>query len=135
MQKSKVTLAITSTLTLLIIIGLIIVSKGSNLFAGLNLVIFILIVGIGLIAFVREFKKNREIKAGFPADDELSKRIKYKAGYHTYMASMYMWLFIFLLRDKFPDTETMLGGGILISALLSFIISFYIKRIFNENPN
>jgi len=123
------------TIILLLIGGLILASADTDLFSGLNLVIFILIVALALIAFVKAFKKDREIKKGFPADDELSKRIKYKAGYHSFQASMYMWLFIFLLKDKFPDTETMLGGGILLSAFISFIITIYVKRNFNENPN
>ncbi len=45
---------------------------------------------------------------------------------------MYMWLFIFLLKDKFPDTETLLGGGILLAALISFITKIIVKQRFNE---
>lgn len=135
MAKNKSKLLITSIITLLLIGGIIIGFTGLETFRGLNLIILILIIAFAIIAFTKAFKKDREIKKGFPAEDEMSNLIKYKAGYHSFMASMYMWLFIFLLKDKFPDTETMLGGGILLSGLISFIITFFVKRNFNENPN
>jgi len=43
-----------------------------------------------------------------------------------------MWLFIFILKDWFPDTETMLGGGILLSATIFYITKVVVKRRFYE---
>ena len=114
------------------ILGFIAVEKGTNLFQGLDLIIFILIVLGGIIAFVSALKKDKEEKQGMPADDKFSLLLKYKSGYYAYMASLYMWLFIFLFKGYFPDVETMLGGGILLSALISFIRKFIVKRQFNE---
>ena len=37
-----------------------------------------------------------------------------------------------LKKDKFPDTETMPGGGILLSALILFIATYIVKQEFNE---
>ena len=65
----------------------------------------------------------------------MTTQIKYKSGYYAYLYSMYMWLFIFLLKDKFPDVETMLGGGILLSALIGFIVKIIVKRNLNEKSN
>ena len=76
-------------------------------------------------------KKDKEARDGFPSDDELSNIVKFKSGYYAYMSSMYMWLFIFLLRDKFPDVETMVGGGILLSALMAFISKIVVKKSLN----
>lgn len=131
MKKSRATLMITSVLIMASFWGFIVLEKGTNLFKGLDLVIFVLIVIIGAIAFARAFKKNKEEKEGLATEDELSTQMKYKSGYYAYLASMYMWLFIFLFKDKFPDTETMLGGGILLSALISFIAKVVVKRNFN----
>jgi hypothetical protein len=36
------------------------------------------------------------------------------------------------MKDKFPDIETMLGGGILLSALISFIAKYVVKQKLNE---
>ena len=114
------------------VLGFIIVEKGTNLFHGLNLLILILIILGGVVAFVTALKKDKEEKQGMPADDEFSLLLKYKAGYYAYMASLYMWLFIFLFKGYFPDIETMLGGGILLSALVGFISKYIVKQQFNE---
>jgi hypothetical protein len=65
----------------------------------------------------------------------MSTRIKYKAGYHAFMASMYIWLFIFLFKDLFPDVETMLGGGILLSAVTAMAIKAYLTRHYHEDQD
>ena len=132
MKKNRNTFLITSVLIIFTILVLITLEKGSDLFQGLNLVVFILIVVIGVIAFVRALKKDKEEKEGLTSDDELSNKIKYKSGYYSYLASMYLWLFIFLFKDKFPDKETLIGGAILLSAIISFISKIIIKRNFNE---
>lgn len=130
MNKKRTTLMITSILIMAAIWGFIIIERGTNLFQGFDLLVFSLIVIFGIIAFVNALKKDKDEKEGLPSDDELSNQIKYKSGYYAYMASMYMWLFIFLLKDNFPDTETMLGGGILLSALIAFISKMVVKRNF-----
>ena len=106
--------------------------KDANLFQGLNLLLFILIIGVAVIAGLNMIKKDKEKKEGIPVDDELSTKIKYKAGYKAYMASMYMWLFIFFFKSYFPNTESMLGGGILLSALIFFISKIYVKQNLHE---
>lgn len=132
MKKNRKTLMITSILLMLVIWGFIAIERGTDLFHGLDLVIFSLIVIIGVIALIRALKKDKEEKEGLPPEDELSLQIRNKSGYYAYMASMYMWLFIFLFKDKFPDIETMLGGGILLSALIGFISKLIVKRDLND---
>lgn len=132
MKKNKRILLITSILIMVAFGGFIVADKETSLFQGLELLIFVLIVIIGIIAFVIAFKKDKEEKEGYPSDDELSTLIKYKSGYYAYLASMYMWLFIFLFKDKFPNIESMLGGGILLSALIGFLAKLYVKQNFNE---
>jgi len=132
MKKRRKTLLITSVLMMAVLWAFIVLEKGTTLFKGLDLVIFVLIIIGGSIAFISALKRDKEEKEGQPAEDELSSKIKYKAGYYAYMASMYMWLFIFLMKDKFPDSETMLGGGILLSALISYIAKYIVKKNFDE---
>ena len=123
---------ISSILITLTLLGFIMVIRGPELLGGLELFILVLIIVLAVVVFVNALKRDRDIKAGLPVDDELSTRIKYKAGYYAYLASMYMWLFIFLLKDNFPDVETMLGGGILLSAAISVIIKYVVKYKFDE---
>ena len=99
----------------------------SNLVLDLNNLIAIL----GIIGLYRALKLAKEEREGMNTEDELSLHLKYKAGYYAYMSSMYMWLFIFLLKENFPDTETMLGGGILLSGLIAFITKIVVKYELN----
>jgi len=132
MKKNRKTLMIVSIVFMAAIWGFIALEKGTDLFGGLDLVIFILIIAGGIIALVNAVKRDKEEKQGIPAEDELSTLMKYKSGYLAYMASMYMWLFIFLFKSKFPDVETMLGGGILLSALIFAIAKYVVKQKLNE---
>jgi uncharacterized membrane-anchored protein len=131
MKPSRKTFLITSVLITLTLLGFIFIVRGTVRFQGLDLLIFAMIVVFGVIAFTNALKKDKEEQQGFPADDEFSNLIKYKSGYLAFLVSMYMWLFIFLLQDKFPDTETMLGGGILLSGLISVFTRIYVKRQLN----
>jgi len=59
-------------------------------------------------------------------------RASYKAGYYSFLTSMYIWLFIFLFQRYFPDVETMLGGGILLSCIIAIGLRAYLTRHFDE---
>ena len=98
----------------------------------LNIVILSMILVLGGYVIMMEIKKTKERADGLPEEDELSALIKYKSGYRAYMVSMYMWLFIFIFKDKFPDIETMLGGGILLSAVIFMLIRATEKRKYLE---
>lgn len=132
MKKNRKSLLITLFLLVTITLGIIVASSADNILKGPELVIFILIIVVGLIALAIAFKRDKEERAGMATDDERSTRVKYKAGYQAYLGSMYMWLFIFLVKDKFPDVETMLGGGILLSSVIFFATKMYVNRTFDE---
>ena len=132
MKAKRKTLMIVSILIMAMVGGFIIVQNGTNIFQGLDLYIFILIAILSIVLFTNALKKDKDEQAGLPTDDELSTRIKYKAGYYAFLYSMYLWLFIFILKEHFPDVETMLGSGILLSAAMSVVIKYYVKYNYNE---
>lgn len=121
-------------LTLTFTIGILMYSRMSEIPPKM-LVIYGLIGIVAIISIFLAIKKMKEEKEGQPVDDEFTTQIKHKSGFYAYIASMYMWLFIFLLRDIFPDTETMVGGGILLSGVIGFICKLIVKRNFNEESN
>ncbi len=127
-NQNRKTLLYTSVLIMGLIWGFIAIEKGTDLLNGIDIYIFALIVILGGIALYNAFKKDKEEKQGLKTEDEMSNLIKYKSGYHAFLVSMYMWLFIFIFKDKFPDTETMLGGGILLSGLIFYITKQVVKR-------
>ncbi len=135
MKNMKSYLVLVSILGMLSIWGFIVVYKAGYIPAGLDIFIFLMIVVAAVYSFVTEMKKNKDIEKGYPAEDEMSKHIKYKAGYYSFICSMYMWLFILLFKSYFPDVETMIGGGILFSAVLSMGIKSYMTRHFHENKD
>ena len=86
-----------------------------------------MIVILAVIALIRAYKIGQDEKQGLPIEDELSTFIKYKAGYYSFLISIYMWLAIFLLKNNFSNVETMLGVGILLSGFLSVIVKFVVR--------
>jgi predicted RND superfamily exporter protein len=108
--------------------------NGSEMFqfSTLKVVLIVIILLLAVIAILNALKKSREKKEGIPREDEMSVKIKYKAGYQAYIASMYMWLFIFFFKEYFPNNESMLGGGILLSALIGYIVRLRIKQKLHE---
>ena len=128
--QSKIVLA--SVLIMVTIWTFIVNESDSETLKGLDLFLTIAIAAIAVVALILTRIKRKELAEGQPEEDELSKMLKYKAGYQAYMWSMYMWLFIFIVKDKFPNIESMIGGGILISVVLFYTSQYLVKRDFNE---
>jgi hypothetical protein len=143
MKQAKNALLLVSTLAMLGIWGFIAVYRAGFVPTGLEIFIFLLIMVAAIYAFFTHLKQYKDVQSGFPAEDELSTRIKYKAGYYAFMASLYMWLFIFLFKGVFPDVhlfnersvDTVLGGGILLMAVLSIAIKTYLTSHYHEDQN
>lgn len=135
MKQTKYTLMLVSILFMTAIWGFVFAYRSGFVPTGLDLLIFALIMISGVYAFVTHLKRHKDFEKGIPVEDEMSTRIKYKAGHHAFLASLYMWLFIFLFKDFFPDVETMLGGGILLSAVISIVIKAYLTRHYNEDQD
>lgn len=133
-MKAKKTLIILAGLTLTFTVGILAYSQMEEIQPKM-LLIYGLIGIFAIISILSAVKKRNEEKEGQPIEDELSTQIKHKAGHDAYIASIYMWLFIFIFRDLFPDTETMVGGGILASGLIGFIAKTIVRRKFNEKSN
>lgn len=135
MKYTKPAIALVSFVVTLSIWGFIAVYRASYVPNGLQIAIIAIILISGVYAFVTHMRRYRDEKQGFPPEDELSTRIKYKAGYYAFMASMYIWMLIFLFKQFITDVETMLGGGILLSAFISIALRNYMTRNYDENEN
>ena len=133
-MKAKRTLVILVGLTLTFAVGILAYSQMGEISTKM-LLIYALIGIVAIVSIIRAIKKMGEEKEGQPLEDELTTRIKHKAGHDAYIASLYMWLFIFLFQDMFPDTETLIGGGILISGIFGFVAKEIERRKFNEESD
>jgi hypothetical protein len=128
MKQPKSALLLVSILIMGAIWGFAALYHAGYIPTGLDLFIFLMIVVGGIYAFVTHMRRHKDIEAGLAVDDEMSNLVKYKAGYYAFMASLYMWLGIFMFHRFFPDTETMLGGGILASCILAMAMRTYLGR-------
>jgi hypothetical protein len=135
MKPIRSSIIFVSVLAMLSIWGFTAVYRAGYVPNGLDVGIFAIIVISGTYAFVTHMRRYQAGKVGLPPDDELSNLIKYKAGYYAFMTSMYIWLFIFLFKRYFPDAETMLGGGILLSAFVAIGLKIYLMHNYHENEN
>jgi len=127
MQK-KISMLLLSLLTALFVWGYIIFKNPDTQLSALHIIILSLIIIVGIAYSIFSIKHWKEDKEGQPRDDELSMMIKYKTGYLAYKSSMYMWMLIFLVKDRFPSNAALVGSGILMSALMYAIFSIIAKR-------
>jgi hypothetical protein len=87
-----------------------------------------IIILVGVVTFVTQIvKKKRDLEAGAPAKDEFTKLAQVYAGSRAFIYSMYLWMLIFVFNSSFTKHETMLGIGILGSALIYGLFLFYFK--------
>jgi len=135
MNKAKNTLLFVSILSMLSVWGFAAVYHAGYIPQGLDLFIFTVIMVTGLYAFFVNMKRYKDEQDGFPAEDEMSLRIKYRADHYAFMTSMYIWAFIFLFKQYFPDVETILGAGMLLSLFAAMAIRGYLARHYNENSD
>ena len=131
-MKTKTDLIIVVGLALMFSAGVLAYSQ-MEVIRTKMLLIYGLIGIVAIMSILRALKKMREEKQGQPIEDEFTTQIKHKAGFYAYIASMYMWLFLFLFRGIFPDVETLVGGGILLSGVIGFACKAITKRRVNEN--
>jgi peptidoglycan/LPS O-acetylase OafA/YrhL len=95
------------------------------------IVIFIVVL-FGLYVAYRRFSSE---KLGQPAEDEFSKKVLQKAAALSYYVSLYLWLIIMYLTDRFKaETDVMFGWGILGMAVIfgASWIYYNFKGIKNE---
>lgn len=135
MKQAKSALIPVSVLFMFSIFGFSALYNAGYIPNGLDLFIFAMIIIAGIYFFVVHMRRYKDLQQGIAPDDELSNQIKYKAGYYSFLTSMYIWLFIFLFQRYFPDVETMLGGGILLSCVIAIAMKAYLTRHFDEYSN
>ena len=137
-NKLNLKLSVIILFTATMILGTVFYGMFSS-FAGEYLeaiVVFIISVVMMIIAIWIFRKERKNVKAGFPLEDERSKLIKQKTAAYSYYVSLYyllglMWYSIFaqnFLSLPRMDTEAALGVGIGGIIILFFIIWLIVSR-------
>lgn len=132
MKKQRIVLIASYLIILSLVTVLRSFENQTGFFKSIDPLLLLLIVVIAFIYTIQSLKSKNKKKNGIPVDDEFSILIKYKIGYYSYLASAFLWYVLFVFKDHFHDTETILGGGILLSSLIVIVTRIIIKRFPNE---
>ena len=115
-------------LLLVIFAGLILWAIFTKPQESLAVFIAIVVVIIAAITFAAQvLKKRADLQTGAPADDEFTRLARVYAGSRAFTYSMYLWLLIFVFNSAFTKPQTMLGIGILGSALIYGLWLLYFR--------
>lgn len=131
-MKKKKYFMLSAILSMFLLLGFgMAYNKGVD-FKGMDILIFVVIIVIAGIAMYTSYKKDKSMEEGFPGEDEMSLQLKFKAGYYAFLSSMYIWIFILIFSSAFPDVETMIGAGVMLSILAFYIAKLSINKAINE---
>ncbi len=110
------------------IVGLIVLFRNEYIPNSTDGLFFIAIIGLVIYVFVKVKKEQKNRRAGLPIEDELSAKIKYKAGYYTFISSIYIWLGLLLFQNSFSQPDYLLGAGILVPIVLFLIVYNFLNK-------
>jgi peptidoglycan/LPS O-acetylase OafA/YrhL len=108
-------------------------SEGS--FKGMDILQFGVILLVVIFALFIGFKRLKSVKRGEPVEDELSKKVLQKTSSLSYYISLYLWVGMIFINDRFKiETEELIGMGILGMALTFAIcwLVFNFRGVKNE---
>ncbi|MFH1836168.1 MAG: hypothetical protein ABH851_08270 [Methanobacteriota archaeon] len=92
----------------------------------LTMPIALIIAGFASIFIITNW---RSVKSGLPIEDEYTRRLAHKAGYYTWLITIYIALGVGWVADDIPGFAPRHGATavLLLSALTYFIVYFYLK--------
>ncbi|MDD1746603.1 MAG: hypothetical protein LUQ16_02460 [Methanomassiliicoccales archaeon] len=112
-----------TTVVLLAIALIITLTEGINVWSMLMLVA---IVALALVAIAMVVKSQREIKSGFPKQDERSIALSMRAGNKAFYVSMYLFLFMGLGLMSLDDQEMLISNAELLLLAVAIMGSIHI---------
>ena len=101
---------------------------------GFEIILIISAIGLlFLILILFTYKKIRnEKKQGYPAQDEMTKKMMIKAGYYAYIISVPMWLIIsfltLILHSEFMNEFNVIIGIVGMSIIYLITSVFVLKK-------
>jgi hypothetical protein len=125
MKKGILSLVISSLLLITVLLWFFQVREHMNIYLLLFAVGVILVIGFSVyngIMIVRESKRH------LPVEDELSRKNKLRAGYYSYLFSIYLWILLYFLSDRFENPRILFAVGIMGMAVLFLGSLLYFKN-------
>jgi len=112
-----------SAVVLLGIALMIALTEGINIW---SMAMLVAIVALALVAIGMVVKSQREIRSGFPRQDERSIALSMRAGNRAFYVSMYLFLFMALGLMGLEDEEVMLSNAELLFIAVAIMGSIHI---------
>jgi hypothetical protein len=112
-----------SAVVLLAIAFMIALTEGINVW---SMAMLVAIVALALIAIAMVFKSQREIRSGFPRQDERSIALSMRAGNRAFYVSMYLFLFMALGLMGLDDEEVVVSNAELLFIAVAIMGSIHI---------
>ena len=125
MKKGILSLVISSLLLVTILLWFFQVREDMNIYLLLFAVGVILVIGFSVyngITMIRESRRH------LPVEDELSRKNKLRAGYYSYLFSIYLWILLYFLADRFQNPRILFAAGIMGMAILFLGSLLYFKN-------
>ncbi len=95
--------------------------------------IYLILFALGVIFIVgfsiyNGIKMIRESKQHLPVEDELSRKNKLKAGFYSYLISIYLWIILYFLADRFTNPRILCAVGIMGMTVIFIASLLYFKN-------
>jgi uncharacterized membrane protein len=93
---------------------------------------------IAILSIILGMKRLREARKGMILEDEMTQKIRLKAGANSFIFSFYLWTFILIFTiDSHISREFIIGIGLVGMSFLYLGFWFYYnhKGVGDENPN
>lgn len=116
-------------ISLIIIISIIFIFFNTSLKITLiEKVQFFVILILVCFGFYVGFDRIKSRKLNEPLEDEYTKKILIKTSSISFYVSLYIWVLILIIKDRFiMDIELWIGSGILSMSFIFMLIFFILK--------
>jgi len=131
-EMARVRLMLGISAIVLLASGLFLVLvEGLNLW---SMAMFLTLVAIALVAVVLVMRALRDLKSGYPIQDERSRALSARAGHYTFYVSMYATLALAVIFILLEDRDITLPNAELLFIVVAMmgsihiVISTYLSR-------
>jgi len=112
-----------STVVLLAIALMITLTEGINVW---SMVMLVAIVALALVAIAMVVKSQKEIRSGFPRQDERSTALSMKAGNRAFYVSMYLFLFMAFGFSALEEEDLVVSNAMLLFVVVAIMGTIHI---------
>ena len=112
-----------SAVVLLGVALLLVLTEGFNLWTG---VVLVTLVAIAIVAIALALRSMREVRRGFPRQDERSLALSMKAGNRAFFVSMYLFLFMAMGFAVLEDQEVVVSNAELLFVVVAIMGTIHI---------